>query len=59
MGLTGRVEVVGPHDLARRVGRRGDEDRELTEAEQHERAEAPREVAHRVMRERAAGEVVG
>ena len=59
MGLMGRVAKV--RSLARMISRAAsaDEDRELTEAEQHERAEAPREVARRVMRERADGEVVG
>ena len=43
--------VVGPHDLARR--RRGGRhhDGDLAEPEQHERAVAPRQVAHHAVRE--------
>ncbi|BAS98813.1 Os06g0641866, partial [Oryza sativa Japonica Group] len=52
-GSRGELDVARPHHLARRLRGGRHHDGELAEAEQHERAVAPRQVAHGVVRERA------
>jgi hypothetical protein len=47
----GEVDVVGHHDLTRGLRGRRDDDGEPAEAEQHQRAVAPREVAHGAVRQ--------